>query len=86
MLKVPDQAEVHAIVALGYAKEIPPKPPKYPLETLVYFGAWRMRLSDPAKYLNDIATVLARKAHAATEIVHKGKELVAQKAKEIVKK
>jgi len=86
LLKVPDQAEVHAIVALGYAKEIPPKPPKYPLETLVYFGAWRMRLSDPAKYLNDIATVLARKAHAATEIVHKGKELVAQKAKEIVKK
>ncbi|MEK6905940.1 MAG: nitroreductase family protein [Nanoarchaeota archaeon] len=85
-LKIPEEVEVHTIVALGYAKEIPPKPPKYPLETLVYFGAWRAKIADPAKYLNDIATVLARKAHSVENIVQKGKELVVQKAKELVKK
>ncbi|HLD79625.1 MAG TPA: nitroreductase family protein [Candidatus Nanoarchaeia archaeon] len=86
LLGIPAEVEVHALVALGYAKDIPPKPPKYPLETLIYFGAWRAKIADPAKYLNDIATILARKAHAATEMVHKGKELVTQKAKELVKK
>lgn len=86
LLKIPEEAEVHTIVALGYAKDVPAKPPKYPLETVVYFGAWRTKIADPAKYLNDIATILARKAHAATEAVHKGKELVVQKAKEVVKK
>lgn len=86
LLKIPEEVEVHTIVALGYAKEIPPKPPKYPLETLVYFGAWRAKIADPAKYLNDIATVLARKAHAVTEAVHKGKELAVQKAKELLVK
>ena len=86
LLKVPEEVEVHALVALGYAKNIPSKPAKYPLETLVYFGSWRAKIADPAKYLNDIATILARKVHSVTETVQKGKELVAQKAKEIVKK
>ncbi len=86
LLSVPEEIEVHTIVALGYAKDIPPIPSKYPLEALVYFGAWRAKIADPAKYLNDIATILARKGYAATEAIKKGKELVVQKAKEIVKK
>ncbi|MDP3698073.1 MAG: nitroreductase family protein [Nanoarchaeota archaeon] len=86
LLAVPEEVEVHTIVALGYAKDVPPKPPKYPLETLVYFGAWRAKIADPAKYLNDIATILARKAQSAEEAVKKAKELVVQKTKEIVKK
>ena len=86
LLKIPGEFEVHTIVALGYAKDIPPKPPKYPLETLVYFGAWRVKMADPAKYLNDIATILARKGHAATEAIKKGKELVTEKVKDVMKK
>lgn len=86
LLKIPDDAEPQLIVALGYAKDIPSKPPKYPLETLVYFGAWRMRIADPAKYLNDVATILARKARETVEVMEKGKELVAGKVKEIVRK
>ncbi len=68
---VPDDVEVHAVVAIGYAKEIPPKPPKYPLETLIYFHRWRSKLRDPAKYMNDIATILARKAQSLKEAVRK---------------
>lgn len=86
LLKIPEEIEVHTIVALGYAKEIPAKPPKYPLETVVYFGAWRAKIADPAKYLNDIATILARKAQATSEMIKKGKEYVVEKVKEVAGK
>ncbi len=82
LLKIPDDAEPQVIVALGYAKDIPPKPPKYPLETLVYFGAWRTKIADPAKYLNDIATILTRKAHAAQDTLSKAKGMLVPKKKE----
>ncbi|MBS3170029.1 nitroreductase family protein [Candidatus Woesearchaeota archaeon] len=64
---IPEEVRPQAIVAIGYPKEIPEKPPKYPLETLVYFGSWRRKMRDPAKYMHDYATILARKAGAAQE-------------------
>jgi nitroreductase len=85
LLKIPSEVEVHTIVALGYAKDVPPKPPKYPLEALVYFGTWRAKIADPAKYLNDIATILARKAKAVTEELKKSKEAIQEKIKELKK-
>ncbi len=66
-LAIPEEIRPQAIIAVGYAREIPPKPPKYPLEVITYFHRWRSRLRDPAKYMNDIATILARKANAAKE-------------------
>lgn len=59
---IPEEVRVEAIIAVGYAQDIPEKPPRYPLEVLVYFGKWRGRMRDPAKYMNDYATILARKA------------------------
>src|SRR3989338_7252017 len=86
LLKIPTEVEAHTIVALGYAKDMPPKPPKYPLESLVYFGEWRAKMADPAKYLNDIATILARRVHSTSEAIKKGQEYVLEKAKEVVGK
>ncbi len=82
LFKIPEEVRPQAIIAIGYAKEIPPKPPKYPLETLVYFGGWRRRMRDPAKYCNDTATILARKAQSAQESIKQ----LAQAAKEKIKK
>src|SRR3989338_7746299 len=64
LLGVPEEVSVQVILALGYAKEIPEKPPKFPLEVVTYFGGWRRKMKDPAKYMNDIASILARKAQA----------------------
>jgi len=64
---IPDDVRPQAIVAVGYARDVPPKPPKYPMETVTYFGSWRRKIRDPAKYMNDIAVILARKADS----VHK---------------
>ncbi len=86
ILSIPEEVSPQAIVAIGYAHEIPPKPPKYPLETVVYFHSWRGKMRDPAKYMNDIATILARKASAAKEAVLKSVQPVVKKAKELMPK
>lgn len=83
ILGIPLEIDPQAIVVLGYAKEVPPKPPKYPLESLVFFGSWRNRLKDPAKYLNDYATLTARKIKKTKESLQKSAEFVKHKIKEI---
>ncbi|HLD72687.1 MAG TPA: nitroreductase family protein [Candidatus Nanoarchaeia archaeon] len=82
LFKIPEEVRPQAVIAIGYAKEIPSKPPKYPLETLVYFGGWRRRMRDPAKYCNDTATILARKAQSAQESVKELAKTVKEKIKE----
>lgn len=70
-LKVPENIRIQAIIAVGHTKNVPPKPPKYPLETIVYFHSWRNKIRDPAKYMNDIATILARKAKETVDTIKK---------------
>ena len=84
LLGIPEEIMPQAIIALGYPKEIPDKPPKYPLETLVYFHKWRNRIRDPAKYVNDIATILARKANDVKISLEQTTNFVVDKVKEKV--
>lgn len=79
---IPEEVSPQAIVAVGYAKDIPPKPAKYPLETVIYFHKWRRKLRDPAKYMHDIATILARKADSAREKMQDSARFVVDKVKE----
>ncbi|MBI2665601.1 nitroreductase family protein [Candidatus Woesearchaeota archaeon] len=65
LLGVPPEATVEVIVAVGYPKEIPGKPPKYPLEPIAYFSRWRLRLRDPHKYMNNLAIIMGRRREAA---------------------
>ncbi|HIH10584.1 TPA: nitroreductase family protein [Candidatus Woesearchaeota archaeon] len=67
-LSIPPEIRPQAIIAIGYPQEVPVKPPKYPLETVVYFHKWRRKMRDPAKYMNDIAAILARKAEYAKQV------------------
>jgi nitroreductase len=86
LLNIPEEARPQAIIALGYPKEVPAKPPKYPLEPIVYFNKWRNRLRDPAKYMVDTATILARKRAAVVEEVKEIKQSVVDKIKETISK
>lgn len=83
LLSIPEEIRPQAILAIGYPKEIPDKPPKYPLENIVYFHKWRNRQRDPAKYMNDIATILARKAESAKEAVAGAVSSIVDKTKEL---
>ena len=85
MCGIPEEVRPQSIVAIGHPKDIPPKPPKYPLESLVFFHSWRNRIRDPAKYMNDVATILARKTTAAKEKIQEKTQDVVDKAKEKTK-
>ncbi len=78
LLKIPEDGRPQAIIAVGYPKEIPPKPPKLPLETVIYFNAWRNRIRDPTKYVRDYSLIIRRKLKSAKEslftVVEKAKE------------
>lgn len=67
ILRIPEEASPQAIVAIGYPKEVPQKPPKMPLESLTYFNSWRNRLKDPTKYMKDFSLITQRKLQAAKE-------------------
>ncbi|MFA6462093.1 MAG: nitroreductase family protein [Candidatus Woesearchaeota archaeon] len=81
MLGIPEEIRPQAIIVIGYAKEVPAKPPKYPLETLVYFHKWRNKSRDPAKYMVDISTILARKAASTKESMMHAAHIVVDKLK-----
>ena len=81
-LGIPEEIRPQAIIAIGYARDTPQKPPKYPLETVIYFHRWRQKLKDPAKYLNDIATILTRKAVATKKSAEELGAVIVEKLKE----
>jgi len=84
--KIPEEVRPQAIIAIGYPREIPNKPPKYPLEPIVYFHQWRNRIRDPAQYMNDFATIIARKVASVQESLQKKVESVVDKSKELISK
>ncbi len=83
LCSIPEEVRPQAIIAVGYPKEVPPKPPKYPLETVTYFHKWRCKLRDPAKYMNDTATIIARKVGAVRSFAEEKVKSVVDKAKNI---
>ena len=67
LLDIPEDIRPQAIIAVGYPKEIPPKPPKLPLESLVYFNSWRNRIRDPTRYMREFSLVVKRKMQKVKE-------------------
>ncbi len=82
ILRVEEFARPQAIIPLGYAAEIPSKPPKYPLETVVFFNVWRNRVRDPARYMREYSIVIARELKKTKEVIKQ----VAGKIKEKILK
>ena len=70
-LNIPDEVRPQAIIAVGHPREIPEKPPKYPLEPLVYFNSWRNKIRDPNKYMRDYAVLIKRKVGQIKETLKK---------------
>jgi len=79
VLKVEEFARPQAIIPMGYAAEVPSKPPKYPLEQLVFFNVWRNRLRDPARYMRDYSVIIARGVRAGKEALKKTAEKIREK-------
>ncbi|MBI2572316.1 nitroreductase family protein [Candidatus Woesearchaeota archaeon] len=82
LLGVPAEVRPQIIIPIGYAREIPPKPAKYPLETVVYINRWRGKFRDVHKYMNDTAVILARKTGHAKEALEAGISAILEKTKD----
>ncbi|HLD01006.1 MAG TPA: nitroreductase family protein [Candidatus Nanoarchaeia archaeon] len=82
LCRLPEKVVPQVIIAVGFPKDIPSKPPKYPLETLVYFHSWRNKMRDPAKYMHEIATILSRKFTGVKEKLKQTAASVVSKVKE----
>lgn len=85
LCSIPPEVRPQAIVAIGYAKEVPEAPPKYPLETVVYFHRWDNRKRDGAKYDHNYATIMARKTDALTSAVAEKGKFIVSKVKSVSK-
>ena len=83
IIAIPENVRPQMIIAIGYAKEVPEKPPKYPLETVVYFHRWRSKFRDVSKYCNDYAVLIARKTGAVKGAVQKAGQFVVDKTQEV---
>ncbi|MBT4446779.1 hypothetical protein HOA92_04585 [archaeon] len=77
---IPAEVRPQAIVAFGYAKSIPPKPPKYPLESLVYLEKWRSKLRNPNRYLKNYSAILKGNVEEIKTVMQKTATLVKEKA------
>jgi nitroreductase len=86
LLKIPIQVRPQAILAVGHYDDNPEKPPKYPLEMVTYFNQWKGRLTDPAKYMNETATIMARKFKAVSEGIKETSEKIKDKTKDLISK
>ncbi len=71
LLGIPPEGRPQAIIVLGYPARIPEKPPKYPMESVVYLNKWRNRLKDVAKYLDWYSDILARNLGSMKEQIKK---------------
>ena len=80
--RIPENIRPQAIVAIGYPKEIPAKPAKFPMEVVTYFHHWRGKMRDSAKYMNDVAVILGRKREAAKEVLSGASDFFTGKIKE----
>ena len=86
LLRVEEFARPQAIIPMGYAAEIPNRPPKYPLEQLIFFNAWRNRIRDPARYMRDYSVVIARTLKDVKTSIKDAAGKVKEKIKEKVQK
>lgn len=90
---IPEYARPEAIVTLGYADEIPPRPPKYILETYTYIERYNNKIrtfplviSEPSpvieKHVRETLSAIDRGTNTLIEkTVDKGKELWKKVAK-----
>jgi nitroreductase len=72
-----------AIMTLGWPAEVPPRPPKTPLNVVLFFESWRGVVRDPAKYFRDYASIWQREIAKGREGLRKLGAKLKEKIKEV---
>ncbi len=83
-IRAEDFVRPQAIITLGYAAEIPPKPPKHPLNVITFFESWRGIIRDPLRYFRDFSLIWKRDYAKGKEALKGLSEKLREKIKEKV--
>ena len=76
-----DNVRPQAIVTIGYAADVPPKPPKMPMNVVLNFEKWRGVVRDPLAYFRDYALIWQREFAKGKEMIKEAAENIKQKFK-----
>ena len=85
VFRIPTEVRPQIIIAVGYPEQVPDKPSKYPLETIVYLNKWRNKITDMAKEMGDYSDILKRNVEKYTGGVKSVGEKVLGKVEEKAK-
>src|SRR3989344_3420110 len=83
-IRAEDFVRPQAIITIGYPAEIPPKPPKHPLNVVTFFDSWRGIIRDPLRYFRDFALIWKREYAKGKEALKGMGEKLREKIKEKV--
>lgn len=87
ILNVPEQADIHAIITIGYADEKPETPPKYRIEHMMFFEKWWGRLEPPKTHVGWWSLYHERIAKEGKKLAKKtGKKIKEKVEKKLEKK
>lgn len=77
---IPEYARAEAIVTLGYADEIPPRPPKYILETYTYIERYNNKIRTFPLVISEPSPVIEKHVRGALSAIDQGTNTFIEKA------
>ena len=84
-LGMPKEARPQIILTIGYAGEVPPESPRFPLEPITYFNKWRGRIRDVPSYFYYFTPKIQRGIKSTGAVAEKVGKSVMQKATDVAK-
>ena len=82
LCNLPEHVDVHAIVTIGYADEVPEMPPKYRIEHAMFFEKWWGRIEGPKTGLGMWSPPLQRGIQATHKSIKKAVGKIFKKKEE----
>ena len=69
---IPDYARPEAIITVGYADEIPPKPPKFIIDTFTYIERYNNKIRNFPPVINEWSPVFEEGVRSTVAAINKG--------------
>ncbi len=86
LCNLPEHVDVHGIVTIGYADEIPEPPPKYRIEHIMFFEKWWGRVEGPKTGIGMWSPYIKKAVVETHKHIKKHSKRLVEKVKEKIKK
>lgn len=86
LLSLPEQADVHAIITIGYPDEKPEMPTKFRIEHMMFFEKWWGRVDPPKTHIGWWSLYNERIAKEGKKLIKKSGKKIKEKVEKKLKK